>query len=130
MDRVQREPEPSADTACLLAQITNLQAELRSLRARHDVLLEANNRAAAHYKADYKKWRNFKRWLCEDFKKDDEVKLLLKAGELDAYKTASTLGKRKQFEVFGPKLEYPDGENSDVEEHQRDSSRALFRYRR
>lgn len=82
-------PDPS--TASLLSQIANLQAELNSLRDRYDTLLEANNRAAERYKADYKKWRDFKRWLFRDADTDDHTK-------------ASALGKRKQFEEFGPNL--------------------------
>ncbi|KIL00659.1 hypothetical protein PAXRUDRAFT_821457 [Paxillus rubicundulus Ve08.2h10] len=120
MDPAEHETEPPVDTAGLLAQITSLQGELNSLRALYDTLLETNNRAAARYKVDYKKWRDFKRWLMNDFRKDDEVKLLLKEGEMDAYKRASTLGKRKQFEVQGPELEYSGKEDSDAEEHKRD----------
>ncbi|KAF8840972.1 hypothetical protein BDN67DRAFT_996455 [Paxillus ammoniavirescens] len=119
MNRAEHETEPPADTASLLAQITSLQGELDSLRALYDTLLETNNRAAARYKVDYKKWRDFKRWLMDDFRKDDEVKLLLEEGEMDAYKRASTLGKRRQFEVQGPKLEHSGEEDSDAEEHKR-----------
>ncbi|KAF9239649.1 DNA repair protein endonuclease SAE2/CtIP C-terminus-domain-containing protein [Melanogaster broomeanus] len=122
---IQNDTEPSVPTAALLSQIANLQAELHSLGARYDTLLEAKNRAAARYKVDYKKWRDFKRWLFQDVKKDDDVKLLLTGDELDAYKRASALGKRKQFEELGPSLEYPGGEDStsDVEEDKRSSSR-------
>ncbi|KIJ60659.1 hypothetical protein HYDPIDRAFT_72183, partial [Hydnomerulius pinastri MD-312] len=103
----------SSDPTDLLSQVANLQAELYGLRARYDMLLEAKNRAARRYKDDYKKWRDFKRWLTEDMKKDDEVKLVLKASDLDAYNKASALGKRKQFEVLGPDLRDLSGEESE-----------------
>ncbi|KAF8558454.1 hypothetical protein OG21DRAFT_1390903, partial [Imleria badia] len=93
-------------TPSLLSQIASLQEELHSLRARYDTLLEAKNRAAERYKADYKKWRDFKRWLFRDADTDDHVKPFLKSGELAAYTMASALGKRKQFDEFGPNLEH------------------------
>ena len=97
--------EPPTDTPSLLSQITNLQAELDLLRARYDTLLEAKNRAAERYKADYKKWRDFKKWLFRDIDADDQVKPFLKSDEFAAYTKASALGKRKQFEDLGPDVE-------------------------
>ncbi|KAH7889889.1 DNA repair protein endonuclease SAE2/CtIP C-terminus-domain-containing protein [Phlebopus sp. FC_14] len=110
MDK-ERKKQSSHNPPDLPAQIASLQAELECLRGRYDALLEAKNRAATRYKADYKKWRDFKRWLLEDMKRDDEVRVLLKEGDLDAYERASTLGKRKKFEVMGPDLgELSEGE--------------------
>lgn len=96
--------EPT-DTASLHAQIANLKEELDSLRARYDTLLEAKNRAAERYKADYKKWRDFKRWLFRDAETDSHVKARPKSGELAAYMETSALGKRKLFEGLGPNVD-------------------------
>lgn len=117
--------EPPTDTASLRAQVTSLQAELDSLRARYDTLLEAKNRAAERYKADYKKWRDFKRWLFRDAETDEHVKSFLKGGELVAYRRASALGKRKQLEEFGPNLEHAGEEDHDTKGHRQESVRNM-----
>lgn len=94
--------EQPTDTESLRSQVANLQAELDSLRARYDTLLEAKTRAAERYKADYKKWRDFKRWLFRHAETDDHVKI----DESSAYTSpTSVLGKRKQSGEFGPNLE-------------------------
>lgn len=112
--------EPPADTASLRAQIAHLQAELDSLRARYDTLLEAKNRAAEHYKADFKKWRDFKRWLFRDAETDDHVKSILKSSELVAYTRDTTLGKRKQFEDFGSNVDAAEDDN-ETRDHKQES---------
>lgn len=118
--------EPPTDTASLRAQIDNLQAELDTLRARYDTLLEAKNRAAECYKADYKKWRDFKRWLFGDAETGDCVKTSLKGGELVAYTRSSVLGKRKQqFEDFGPNLEHAGEEDYETKGCEQESVRDL-----
>lgn len=115
--------EPPTDTASLHAQIAYLQAELDSLRERYDTLLEAKNRAAEHYKADFKKWRDFKRWLFHDAETDDHVKSFLKSGELVAYTRTSALGKRKQFEDFGPNLVDAEEDVHETEDHKQESTK-------
>ena len=117
--------EPPTDTASLCSQIANLQAELDSLRARYDTLLEANNRAAERYKTDYKKWRDFKRWLFQEAETDDHAKSSLKGGELVAYTRASALGKRKQLEEFGPNLERPAEADHETSGHKHESIREV-----
>ncbi|KAF8136103.1 DNA repair protein endonuclease SAE2/CtIP C-terminus-domain-containing protein [Boletus edulis] len=101
--------KPPPDTASVLTQIATLQAELDSLQDRYDTLLEAKNRAAERYKADYKKWRDFKRWLFRDVESDEDVQPFLKSDEFAAYTKVSALGKRKQFEESGPNMEHELG---------------------
>lgn len=95
------QPATSTDIPTLLRNLGSLQAELECLKRRYDALLVAKNRAAARYKADYKKWRDFKRWLFEDLKRDNEIRNTSKYDGRSAYITAPTLGKRKQFEMIG-----------------------------
>ncbi|KAG6335218.1 hypothetical protein ID866_3863 [Astraeus odoratus] len=111
-------PKTSGNVENLLAQVTRLQTELDCLRNRYEELREAKDRAAERYKADYKKWKHFKLWLDGDLKRDDEVHQTLKPDELGAYKRASTLGKRKQFEMIGPDL----NNISDEEKRREDST--------
>lgn len=100
--------EPPTDAETLRSQVANLRTELDDLRARYDTLYEAHNRAGERYKADYKKWREFKQWLFKDADKDEHVHSSLKPDELRAYAKASVLGKRKQFEECGPNVDDDD----------------------
>jgi hypothetical protein len=61
---------PSNNPARLLSRHNNLPAdasalrlELIDLRNRYDSLMEAKEKAAAMYKKDYKKWRDYKRQM-------------------------------------------------------------------
>lgn len=56
----------------LPAYATSLQLELKDLRRRYDSLLEAKEKAAARYKSDYKKWRDFKREIHEQLTRDSK----------------------------------------------------------
>lgn len=103
------------ENASLRAQVTSLQEELDSLRDRYDTLLEAKNRAAERYKADYKKWREFRHWLFPDAETDDDIKSFLKSSERVAYIRESTLGKRKQLEDLGSNLQV-DHQTEDVKQ--------------
>ena len=121
--------EPPTDTGSLRSQIASLQEELDSLRDRYDTLLEAKNRAAERYKADYKKWRDFKRWLFRDAETDDHDNLdktFLKSDELlVAHTRSSALGKRKQFEEFGPNLQHAGREDDETKGHKQVSIRDM-----
>jgi hypothetical protein len=117
--------EPPTDAESLRTQISNLQAELDSLSARYDTLLEAKNRAAERYKADYKKWRDFKRWMFRDAETDDHDKPFLKSDELVAYTRASALGKRKQFEEFRPNLQHTGWDDDEAKGHKQESIRDM-----
>lgn len=112
------EPGQPTNTPNLVEQVQKLQAELGSLRSRYDDLRKTSDRAAERYKSDYRKWKNFKQWLFEDFARDDEVYKALRSGEFQAYPRASILGKRKQFEEIGPDL----SRVSDEEENQKKKS--------
>ncbi|EPQ58530.1 hypothetical protein GLOTRDRAFT_120220 [Gloeophyllum trabeum ATCC 11539] len=60
------ESEPEASSS---SQISALQNQLKQLQDKYDALLSVKERAAARYKSDYQKWKNFKQWLFEDDKR-------------------------------------------------------------
>ncbi|KAG0706430.1 DNA repair protein endonuclease SAE2/CtIP C-terminus-domain-containing protein [Suillus ampliporus] len=94
----------SNDTSTLLLKISSLQVELSYLQRRYDALLATKERAAARYRADYKKWRAFKHWLCESSDGGKEVHHLLKDSNYDTYRRASGINKRRKFDEIGPDL--------------------------
>jgi len=114
--------EQPTDTESLRSQVSNLQAELDSLRARYDTLLEAKTRAAERYKADYKKWRDFKRWLFRHVETDPDH---VKGDEFAAYTSSPTsvLGKRKQSGEFGPNLERAGRDDHEIKGFKQESIR-------
>ncbi|EGO19713.1 hypothetical protein SERLADRAFT_402397 [Serpula lacrymans var. lacrymans S7.9] len=92
----------------LQTQVSSLQFELSELQRRYDALLEAKERAAARYKLDYKKWRDFKRLMYADDKEDRARR------PLDAHKDSRVHGKRKRFEEMGPNVDaFEDEEDED-----------------
>ncbi|KAG1749165.1 DNA repair protein endonuclease SAE2/CtIP C-terminus-domain-containing protein [Suillus paluster] len=90
------------DASALLLKISSLQVELSHLQRRYDALLATKERAAARYKADYKKWRAFKHWLCESSDGGKEVHHLLKDSNYDAYRRSSGIDKRRKFDEIVP----------------------------
>ncbi|KDQ49142.1 hypothetical protein JAAARDRAFT_43084 [Jaapia argillacea MUCL 33604] len=46
-----------------VSELAHLRVQIAQLQQRYDTLLQQKERAAARYKADYKKWRKFKDWL-------------------------------------------------------------------
>ncbi|KAG2149266.1 DNA repair protein endonuclease SAE2/CtIP C-terminus-domain-containing protein [Suillus clintonianus] len=92
------------DTSTLLLKISSLQLELSHLQHRYDALLATKERAATRYKADYKKWRSFKHWLCESSDCDKGLHPLLKDTNYDAYRRVSGIDKRRKFDEIGPDL--------------------------
>lgn len=95
------ETNAASGNQSLVKQVDKLQEELDTLRKRYDELKEAKDRAALRYKEDYRKWKTFKQWFDEDTERDEEVRRTLKKDEWQAYKRASMLGKRKQYESLG-----------------------------
>lgn len=51
-----------------------MRHELIDLRHRYDSLMEAKEKAAAIYKKDYKKWRDYKRQVYEEAIRDQKKK--------------------------------------------------------
>jgi len=67
-----REPIDSlSQFANVAANVTSLRLELNDLQHRYDSLLEAKENAAARYKKDYKKWRDFKKEFHEQLTRDN-----------------------------------------------------------
>ena len=44
-------------------ELASLKLDLNELRHRYDALLETKKKAAAMYKADYKRWGEYKKWV-------------------------------------------------------------------
>jgi hypothetical protein len=53
-------------------KLSSIQLELSDLQSRYDDLLRVKERAEARYRADYKKWKDFKVWLFDSNKKFKE----------------------------------------------------------
>lgn len=90
------------DASTLLLKVSSLQAELSHLQHRYDALLAAKERAAARYKADYKKWRDFKLWLSKNFNCDKEIQFMLKDTDCAVDRTPSSINKRRKLDGMGP----------------------------
>lgn len=73
------------------ANVLSLQLELNDLQARYDSLLEAKEKAAARYKNDYKKWRDFKR----------EIHGKLARGDAREFKSLRLSTKLKRRHILG-----------------------------
>jgi hypothetical protein len=101
------------DTSTLLLKISSLQTELSHLQHRYDALLATKERAAERYKADYKKWRTIKQWLCES-SDSKEIHPLLKDSNYDVYRRVSSIDKRRKFEEIGPDLSAFDEEDKQI----------------
>ncbi|KAH7909274.1 hypothetical protein BJ138DRAFT_1155670, partial [Hygrophoropsis aurantiaca] len=88
--------------------------ELSHLQQQYDALLEVKNRAAIRYKLDYKKWRNFKRWLHDSQRREGGGEVCLPS-DSDANRQeprkASAKDKCQRFEEIGPDL--MEGEGGD-----------------
>lgn len=52
------------------ASVASLRLELKDLQRRYDSLLEAKEKAAARYKSDYKKWKDFKKEIHKQLMRD------------------------------------------------------------
>jgi len=115
MDARRAEPGSANRAQSLVEQVNKLQEELDSMRKRYNELKEAKDRAAVRYKDDYRKWKSFKQWFIEDLERDEEVRRTLKKDEWRAYNKASMLGKRKHFEMLGPRLDNCSEEGSEKE---------------
>ncbi len=90
--------------------------ELKGINERYDALKAVKERAAERYKADFKKWREFSKWL---FAEDDEHrKRRNEAGiskeEKKRRDLASVMRKRQKMIEIGPYLARFEGELEDV----------------
>jgi hypothetical protein len=90
------------DTSALLLKISSLQAELTHLQRRYDALLASKERAASRYKADYKKWRAFKLWLCKSSSCDKEIRSRLEDASHGVDWTPSGISKQQKIHWMGP----------------------------
>ncbi|KAH7905815.1 DNA repair protein endonuclease SAE2/CtIP C-terminus-domain-containing protein [Hygrophoropsis aurantiaca] len=95
----------------LLAKITSLQRELSHLQQQYDVLLEVKNRAAIRYKLDYKKWRNFKRWLHDSQRREGGEVCLPSDSDANRQEPRKVSAKDRcqRFEDIGPDLTEDEG---------------------
>ncbi|KAH7918521.1 hypothetical protein BV22DRAFT_982951, partial [Leucogyrophana mollusca] len=84
-------------------KIASLQAELAHLQKQYDSLLEVKERAARRYKLDYKKWRDFKRWLHDNHRKE-EARMSLADEDRETSSKPSAKEKLRLFEEIGPDL--------------------------
>jgi len=84
----------SSQSGDLPADVTSLRHELIDLRHRYDALLEAKEKAAALYKKDYKKWRDYKRQVYEEAVRDKK-----------GYRNAKGSTKRKKHNNLSMRLE-------------------------
>ena len=97
--------EPNgSDTSALLLQILSLQAELTNLQCRYDALLASKERAASRYKADYKKWRTFKLWLCKNSNCDKEMLSMMNDTDCGIDQTFPGINKRRRLDGKRPLL--------------------------
>jgi len=85
---------------------------LKGINERYDALRANKERAAERYKADFKKWREFNKWL---FAEDDEHrKRRTEAGILKEERKrrdlASVMRKRQKMIEIGPYLARFEGE--------------------
>jgi hypothetical protein len=75
---------------------SDLATEFRQLQRRYDALLVSKHRAAERYRADYKKWRRFKDFMCQE---DDESASTGSQQPIERklHQMASAWKKRKRF---------------------------------
>lgn len=87
IDHVQSLPKPNG----LLTDATFAQLELVELQHRYDALLDAKEKAAARYKKDYKKWREYKRQMYE----------VIQDKKKQGHRRARSSAKRKKQDSMG-----------------------------
>lgn len=97
--------------------------EIKVLQERYDTLKAVKERAAERYKADYKKWRDFSKWIFAE--NDQHRKHRNERGiskeEKKRRDLASIMRKRQKMIELGPNLARFEGEPEDAE-----SSQILF----
>jgi hypothetical protein len=82
----------------LHSKVSALQSELAALKSRYDSLLLVKERASARYRADYKKWKDFKVWLFEGHQQDKEARKGMKAEERQKHILAGRIRKVRRLE--------------------------------
>ena len=92
-----------------------LKAEHAELQARYDALKDVKERAAERYKVDYKKWRDFSKWL---FTEDDNHRKHrneqgISATEKKKRDYESIMRKKQKMMDFGPDLAQFAGEDDE-----------------
>jgi hypothetical protein len=93
----------------------NLKAEHAELQARYNALKDVKERAAERYKVDYKKWRDFSKWL---FTEDDNHRKHrseqgISATEKKKRDYESIMRKKQKMVEFGPDLAHFAGEDDE-----------------
>ncbi|KAL6306989.1 DNA repair protein endonuclease SAE2/CtIP C-terminus-domain-containing protein [Sparassis latifolia] len=74
--------------------------ELRELQRKYDALRATKGRSDEKYKTDYKKWREFKQWMC-DLENESPAHL---TGDKKKDEWRRVLRIRRQFKKIGPRL--------------------------
>lgn len=91
--------------------------EIKVLQERYDTLKAIKERAAERYKADYKKWRDFSKWIFAE--NDQHRKHRNEQGiskeEKKRRDLASIMRKRQKMVELGPNLARFEGEPEDIE---------------
>ncbi|KAF8623257.1 hypothetical protein AX17_007503 [Amanita inopinata Kibby_2008] len=97
----------------------SLQVELSELKKRYDKLSDKIERAKERYKSDYKKWREFKKWL---FTEDDVDKK--ENGRSKKCSHSSVVRKKRKLREMGLDVDsFVDGESMSKQRHGNDSRR-------
>lgn len=101
-----KQPKPS---------YAKLKAEHADLQARYNALKDVKERAAERYKVDYKKWRDFSKWL---FTEDDNHRKHrneqgISATEKKKRDYESIMRKKQKMVDFGPDLAQFAGEDDE-----------------
>jgi vacuolar-type H+-ATPase subunit I/STV1 len=93
------------------------QEELRQLQERYDSLKVMKERAAERYKADYKKWRAFSKWLFAENDKHHKHRNEPGISEEEKRRrdVESVMRRRQKMIEIGPDLARFEGEDGDPE---------------
>lgn len=65
------------------SEIAKLRKDLEAQRLKYDTLLKAKEASEKKYKADYKKWRAFKKWILGQTEHGTALQECLNDGQLD-----------------------------------------------
>jgi hypothetical protein len=82
-------------------KVSSLQLELSDLQSRYDDLLRVKERAEARYRADYKKWKDFKVWLFDSNKKFKETRKAMTGEDKKAHDVGQAAKNARKFEETG-----------------------------
>ncbi|KAF8154435.1 DNA repair protein endonuclease SAE2/CtIP C-terminus-domain-containing protein [Crassisporium funariophilum] len=105
-DQLQARLERQAVEKSVKSTEAGLREELKQLRAQYDALKDVKERAAERYKADFKKWREFNKWLFAE--EDEQLEHRNESGitreEKKKRDIASILRRKQKMVEIGPDL--------------------------